>query len=148
MNNKLRSIVLMIPRKCTIGNRRTAKYLQKCKMVSNVKYMTRSIFLLRLFHFFTAIYFIACLLELYYAGFTKNFNLIFLIAFFSLGFEGVVVFIINKGDCPLIHIQRKINDPIPFFNLFLPAKLAKLAIPFFSVITIFAVIIISLRFFF
>jgi hypothetical protein len=59
--------------------------------------------------------------------------------------EGVVVFILNKGDCPLIHIQRKIGDNTPFFQLFLPEKLAKKAVPFFAKITWFGLALLAIR---
>jgi hypothetical protein len=62
-------------------------------------------------------------------------NIFLFIAVASLSVEGIAVFVLNKGDCPLIHIQRIIGDNTPFFNLFLPAKLAKQAVPFLAKIT-------------
>lgn len=63
----------------------------------------------------------------------------------SLGIEGLVVFILNKGDCPLIHIQKRIGDDTPFFNLFLSKKIAKKAVPFFAKITWIAVALLAVR---
>jgi hypothetical protein len=63
----------------------------------------------------------------------------------SLGLEGFVVFVLNKGDCPLIYIQRKIGDDTPFFNLLLPAKLAKQAVPTLAKLTWVGVILLIIR---
>ncbi|MBP7832400.1 MAG: hypothetical protein KA035_01380 [Candidatus Levybacteria bacterium] len=103
------------------------------------------ILILRVIHGIFALYFIACLIYLYYAAIFSKIDLILLISVVSLGFEGIVVFILNKGDCPLIHVQRKIGDDIPFFQLFLPVKLAKKAVPFFAKLTWIGVALIMLR---
>lgn len=52
---------------------------------------------------------------------------------------------LNKGDCPLIYIQRKIGDDTPFFNLFLPAKLAKQAVPALAKVTWIGVLLLIIR---
>ena len=110
--------------------------------------MSREVLVLRIFHGLTAAYFIFCLLYLYYSAFVIKFDFVLVIALISLGLEGFVVFILNNGDCPLIFIQRKVNDPVPFFNLFLPKKLAKKAVPFFLVITLLGLFLLAFRFFF
>ena len=89
------------------------------------------ILLLRVIHGLFALYFIFCLVYLYYAAIFSRIDEFLFIALISLGMEGLAVFVLNKGDCPLIHIQRKIGDDTPFFNLILPDKYAKQAIPFF-----------------
>jgi hypothetical protein len=66
----------------------------------------------------------------------------------SLAAEGFMVFVLNKGDCPLIHIQKRIGDPIPFFNLIFPAPFAKKAIPIFSMITLAGLLLLIGRFVF
>lgn len=87
------------------------------------------VFILRVIHGLFALYFILCLMYLYYAAIFAKADMLLLIAVVSLCIEGFVVFVLNKGDCPLIYIQKRIGDDIPFFQLFLPAKLAKQAIP-------------------
>jgi hypothetical protein len=69
-----------------------------------------------------------------------------LIPVLSLGIEGFIVFILNKGNCPLIHVQNKIGDDTPFFNLFFPEKVAKQAIPFFAKLTWIGVGLLLVRF--
>jgi len=108
--------------------------------------MKKSVILLRTVHGIFALYFISCLFYIYYAAVTKTFTVILAIALISLAIEGLLVFILNKGDCPLIHIQKKIGDPIPFFDLFLPAPIAKKAIPFFAILTLVGLVFLAVRF--
>src|SRR3954470_1887180 len=90
---------------------------------------------LRVIHGLFVLYFTACLMYMYYASLTSTFNLLLLISVVSLAIEGFIVFVINSGHCPLIHVQRRIGDETPFFELFLTPRLAKRAIPIFAVIT-------------
>jgi len=90
---------------------------------------------LRIVHGLFAVYFIGCLGYLYYAAFAGRLDWLLILAIVSLAVEGFAVFILNGGDCPLIHIQRKIGDDKPFFELILPPKLAKRAIPIFAALT-------------
>jgi hypothetical protein len=105
----------------------------------------RSILLLRLIHTAFALYFISCIIYLYYAVFTLQINILLYIAIASLVLEGFLVFILNNGHCPLAPLQRKLKDPVPFFNLFLPEHLAKKAIPFFSVVTYLGILLLVVR---
>lgn len=102
---------------------------------------------LRVFHGILTAYFTLCLIYLYIVGITGSVNsTLFIIATLSLALEGMAVFAFNKGNCPLIHIQRRIGDEKPFFELLLPPRLAKQAIPAFALLTIVAILIILFRF--
>ena len=102
---------------------------------------------LRIFHGVLTIFFALCLLYLFIVGFTGSVDkTLFTIAIISLAAEGIAVFAFNQGNCPLIHVQKKIGDEKPFFELFLPPKQAKLAIPVFAALTIIALALILLRF--
>lgn len=105
----------------------------------------KKVIILRVIHGLFALYFIFCLIYLYYAAIFSKIDIFLIIAIASLSIEGLIVFILNNGDCPLIHIQRKIGDETPFFNLFLPSKLAKKAIPTFARITWFGVALLIIR---
>ena len=91
--------------------------------------------LLRVVHGAFAVYFILCLGYLYVAAIMGRFDLWLGLALVSLGLEGLAVFVLNNGDCPLIHIQRRLGDDKPFFEIFLSPRVAKQAIPFFAVLT-------------
>jgi hypothetical protein len=103
------------------------------------------VFVLRVIHGVFALYFLVCLIYLYYGAIFSKLDILLLIAVMSLGIEGFIVFILNSGDCPLIHIQRRIGDNTPFFNLFFPVKLAKQAIPTFAKLTWIGVALLTLR---
>jgi hypothetical protein len=103
------------------------------------------VYLLRSVHGLFAIYFIACIAYIYYAAITLKIDLFLGVAVVSLLIEGLLVFVLNSGDCPLIHLQRKLDDPVPFFNLFLPAHLAKKAIPFFTGIMLLGIVLLIVR---
>jgi len=107
--------------------------------------MKTSILLLRIIHGLIALYFLICLLYIYYCAILKIGNLLLDIAVISVLIEGVLLYIFNKGDCVLIHVQRKIGDDKPFFSLFLPEKMAKRAIPYFAVLTIIGLILLVAR---
>lgn len=103
------------------------------------------ILLLRVVHGIFALYFLLCLIYLYYAAIFLKLDVFLLIAIISLGIEGFMVFILNKGDCPFIYIQRRIGDDIPFFNLFLPAQLANQAIPILVKLTWIGIALLIIR---
>lgn len=100
---------------------------------------------LRLIHTAFAVYFITCVVYIYYVALTLQMGALFGIAVLSLCLEGFFVFILNHGHCPLAPLQRRLKDPVPFFNLFLPDDLAKKAIPFFTSITFLGIIILVVR---
>ena len=109
--------------------------------------LNKSIIILRIFHGILTIYFALCLLYLYIVGFTGSADpLLFPLATLSLAIEGMALFAFNEGDCPLIHVQRKIGDDKPFFELLLPSRLAKQAIPVFAGLTVIAILILLFRF--
>ena len=64
------------------------------------------------------------------------------IAFLSL--EGVGL-LIGRGDCPMGHLQESWGDPVPFFELVLPPRAAKAAVPILTVVTVAGVLAVVLR---
>jgi hypothetical protein len=104
--------------------------------------MKYDVLVLRTVHGVVSLYFLTCLGYVYYAAFARQYDLLLIVALLSLAAEGFIVFVLNKGDCPLIHIQRKLGDDKPFFELFLPPRLAKLAIPFFATLAVFGALLL------
>ncbi len=111
----------------------------------NESMFSYKVFLLRLAHGLFAAYFIACIGVLLYSDVTGRMGVPLIVAVVSLALEGFAVFILNKGDCPLIHIQRKIGDEVPFFELIFPPAMAKRAIPVFAGLTWVAVGVLVVR---
>lgn len=104
-----------------------------------------SILLLRAIHTTFAVYFIACIFYIYYAMFTLQINVLLGVSIVSLVIEGMLVFVLNHGHCPLAPLQMKLKDPVPFFNLFLPELLAKKAVPFFTGLTFLGLLLLLIR---
>jgi len=57
----------------------------------------------------------------------------------------VVGLIIGRGDCPLGPFQRKLGDPVPMFELLLPPRAAKAAIPVLALIGTVGLLLLLLR---
>ena len=56
-----------------------------------------------------------------------------------------VALLIGRGDCPLGPLQASQGDPTPCFELVLPPKAAKAAIPVLTVVAVIGVGIVALR---
>jgi hypothetical protein len=107
--------------------------------------LSRRAVALRIIHGVLAVYFIACMLYLYYAAIYRRFDTLLAVSLISLAIEGFIVYGLNHGDCPLIHIQRRIGDEKPFFEIFLPPQLARLAFPIFTSIGVVALVLLTIR---
>jgi len=52
-----------------------------------------------------------------------------------LAVEGVAL-VIGRGNCPFGPFQRRLGDPVPMFELFLPPRAAKAAVPVLTVVSL------------
>jgi hypothetical protein len=52
-----------------------------------------------------------------------------------LSIEGIAL-LIGRGDCPFGPLQARLGDPVPLFELVLPARAAKAAIPILTVASV------------
>ena len=52
-----------------------------------------------------------------------------------LGIEGVAL-ILGRGNCPLGPFQARLGDPIPLFELVLPPRAAKAAVPILAAVAV------------
>lgn len=57
--------------------------------------------------------------------------------------EGVVV-TANGGDCPLGPLQDRVGDPVPLFELVLPARAARLAVPALGLFSAAGIVLLRL----
>ena len=62
----------------------------------------------------------------------------------ALSVQGVTL-VIGRGNCPLGPLQRQLGDPAPLFELVLPPRAAKVAIPALIAVTLGGVAILALR---
>jgi hypothetical protein len=61
-----------------------------------------------------------------------------------LSIEGVGL-MIGGGDCPIGRFQEQLGDPVPFFELVLPPRAAKAAVPILAVASLAGFLAIALR---
>jgi hypothetical protein len=64
------------------------------------------------------------------------------VAFLSL--EGAAL-VVGRGDCPVGPMQAEWGDPVPFFELVLPPRAAKAAVPVLAVVSIAGLAALALR---
>ncbi len=64
------------------------------------------------------------------------------LAFLSV--EGIGL-MIGGGDCPMGHVQEQLGDPVPFFELVLPPRAAKAAVPILAVASVAGFLAVALR---
>ena len=102
---------------------------------------------IRIIHGVFTLYFIACLVYLYYAAITSTYDIFLAVAFVSLAIEGFAVYILNDGNCPLLHIHKAVGDEKTFFELFLPKRFARKAMPMFARLTWVAVGLLAISIF-
>jgi hypothetical protein len=53
--------------------------------------------------------------------------------------------LIGRGNCPLGPFQRSLGDPVPLFELVLPPRAAKAAIPLLTAVTLAAFTMLAAR---
>ena len=59
-------------------------------------------------------------------------------------FEAVAL-VIGRGNCPFGPAQARLGDPVPLFQLVLPPRAAKAAIPVLAVVSVAALLATALR---
>jgi hypothetical protein len=64
------------------------------------------------------------------------------VAFLSV--EGVGL-LIGGGDCPMGTVQAQMGDPVPFFELVLPPRAAKAAVPILAGASVLGIVAVVLR---
>jgi hypothetical protein len=64
------------------------------------------------------------------------------IAFLSV--EGVGL-VIGGGDCPMGPFQEQLGDPVPFFELVLPPRAAKAAVPILAAASLAGFLAVAVR---
>lgn len=62
----------------------------------------------------------------------------------ALAVEGVLVGT-NRGDCPLGALGDRVGDPVPLFELLLPPRAAKLAVPVLGAVAAAGVALLATR---
>jgi drug/metabolite transporter (DMT)-like permease len=61
-----------------------------------------------------------------------------------LGLEGVGL-VIGRGNCPVGPQQTEWGDPVPFFELVLPKRAAKAAVPVLAAVAVTGIALLVIR---
>lgn len=61
-----------------------------------------------------------------------------------LSVEGAAL-IVGHGDCPVGTMQAEWGDPVPFFELVLPPRAAKAAVPVLAIVSVAGILALALR---
>jgi hypothetical protein len=61
-----------------------------------------------------------------------------------LSVQGVGL-LVGRGNCPAGPLQRSLGDPVPLFELLLPPRAAKAAIPALAIVTLLGMALVALR---
>jgi hypothetical protein len=61
-----------------------------------------------------------------------------------LALEGGAL-ILGRGDCPAGPLQRRLGDPVPMFELLLPPRAAKAAVPALTVVALAGIALLAVR---
>ncbi len=90
---------------------------------------------------------LACLLYILYAGMTRTFNRVLLIAIVAIFTEGAVL-ILNKWRCPLATLAEKYGaEKGSVVDIFLPAVMARNSFTWFTVLFAAELILLGIRYF-
>ena len=82
----------------------------------------------RVAHALIAIGFLSAIGYVWWCALTGRRDRLLRVAVTALAAEGTLV-AANHGDCPLGPLQQRVHDPTPLFELVLPARAARLAVP-------------------
>jgi hypothetical protein len=100
-----------------------------------------AILLVRAVHGLITLFFLSCIGTVYYAGITHQASVWAFLAAAFLVLEGSIV-TFNHGNCPLGAIHHKVGDDKTFFEIFLPERLAKRAVPVLGVVAAIGIILL------
>lgn len=107
--------------------------------------LRKSAVLLRVLHGLVLVYFIICIGLIYWAAWQATFSVWVMIAAISVCLEGLAVFVFNNGDCPLMHVQRRLGDNKAFLALFLPERVARWILPVVGLVTTAGLLALLIR---
>lgn len=102
------------------------------------------VLLVRLLHGSITVFFLWCIGYIYYAAFTRRRGPLLEVVIGAVVVEGAVVGL-NGGECPLGGVHRRYGDERTFFELFVPKRYARHAVPFFAAVTVLGILLALAR---
>lgn len=106
--------------------------------------LTPAIIAWRTGHAVIALGFLASIAYVWWCAITGRRDARLRLAVGALIAEGTIV-VANHGDCPLGPLGDRIGDAVPLFELVVPPRAAKLAVPALGTITLLGLILLKAR---
>jgi len=98
----------------------------------------------RAFHTAVAVVELAALADVWACALTRRRHGALRFAVGALGVEAIAL-VVGRGDCPLGPLQRDLGDPVPLFELLLPPRAAKAAVPALAAASVLGLVLVALR---
>jgi hypothetical protein len=98
----------------------------------------------RVAHGLISLLFLSCIAAIYLGAWRGKADAVTIAALAALCVEGVLV-VLSGGNCPLGPVLRKLGDETPFFELFLPPREAKLAVPVLAAVSMLGAVLLAAR---
>jgi hypothetical protein len=106
--------------------------------------LTRTAAWFRVFHTVVAVVELAALVDVWACAWARRRGPVLRVAVTALAVEAIAL-VIGRGDCPLGPLQRELGDPVPLFELVLPARAAKAAVPVLAAASVAGLVLVALR---
>jgi len=106
--------------------------------------VTPAVLVWRAGHALIAAGFLTSIAHVWWSALTRRRGRFLRPAIAALVGEGVVVGL-NGGDCPLGPVGDRMGDPVPLFELVLPARAAKQAVPVLGGVTATGIVLLAAR---
>jgi hypothetical protein len=109
--------------------------------------MLNRVFFIKMVHTVIFLYMSVCLLYILYAGITRAFGLILVVAICSILVEGVVL-LLNRGRCPFTVLAEKHGAKSgSVTDIFLPDYIARNTFRFSTVLFALEMVLLAVRYF-
>jgi hypothetical protein len=105
---------------------------------------SRIVLVSRVAHGLISLLFLSCIAALYLGAWRGKADAVTIAGLAALCVEAALV-ISSGGNCPLGRAFRKLGDETPFFELFLPPRAAKLAIPVLAAVSVLGAVLLAAR---
>jgi hypothetical protein len=99
---------------------------------------------LRLGHIGIALVGLSSLTYIWYCALSGRRDRLLAGAVATLSVQGLAL-LVGRGNCPLGPLQQRLGDPDPLFELILPPRAAKAAIPVLTIVALGGVAILALQ---
>ena len=106
--------------------------------------ITRVVLALRIGHGLISLVFLACIAAVYVAAWRGMADAVTYAALAALAVEGALVGL-SGGNCPLGGLFQRFGDETPFFELLLPARAARAAVPVLGVAAVAGAVLLVVR---